>query len=691
MCGITGAVWRSDRQAISDQLLHRMTETLSHRGPDDHQIWSCADHRDAYGRSLGVGLGFRRLSIIDLQGARQPMAAEDGLVRMVFNGEIYNYRTLRRRLEGGGHRFATDGDGESILHLYEDLGIDCFPQLNGMFAVAIWDGARHRLVLARDRIGQKPLYYSLRDGRLVFGSELKALAEIDGVCTDIDPGAIDDFMTYQYIPPPGTIWKGVRQLPPGHVAIFENDRLKIERYWDFDPNRQRAIGKNEACEQLTELLTDSIRLRMRSDVPLGSFLSGGIDSSLITAIAQQQSDNPIRTFSIGFPVADFDETAYAAQVAQHLGTEHQRFEVNPSGVEIIDKLVWHYDQPFADSSAVPTWYLSELTRRQVTVALSGDGGDELFAGYDRYRALWVSERMRRWLPIHRLPGIGLVQKLPDSDRRRSLVRRAKRFLEAFGEPPARRYLNWLQIFPESLRASLYTDDFLASLPGEDPYQYLDAAWAVSEGRDLVTRASVTDLLTYLPSDLCTKVDIASMAHGLEVRQPLLDHRVVEFAVSLPVELKFRGRRGKRLLEDAFGSLIPRSIFRRRKMGFGIPIAAWFRHELRPLVHDTLLADDARISAYFQRDAVFDLVRAHPERSAKSWLPVVESADSGTVVAAVDLTQCPDTQPQVIGSNKSDERKYLATRTHTQPCLWQQRRDRGGGGNGDRRPDPSARR
>lgn len=612
MCGITGAVWQEGATGIDPPTLAKMTDSIAHRGPDDSQTWIDTEHRDAYGRTMGVALGFRRLSIIDLEGARQPMTNEDSSLQMVFNGEIYNYKTLRRRLEGTGHRFKTEGDGESILHLYEDSGTDCFAQLNGMFAVAIWDPGRNRLVLARDRIGQKPLYYAVQNGRLVFGSELKCLAAVDGVCTDIDPGAIDEFLTYQYVPYPGTIWKGVRKLAPGHFAIFENGQVSVHRYWDFDPSVERPMRQAEACERLREMLTDSVRLRMQSDVPLGSFLSGGIDSSLITAIAQSISGDPIRTFSIGFPVADFDETAYAAQVAEHLGTQHQRFEVMPSGVDVIDKLVWHYDEPFGDSSAVPTFYLSELTRKEVTVALSGDGGDELFAGYDRYRALWLSHKLLRMFPIHKFPGVSLFQRLPDSDRQRSLPRRAKRFLEAIGQPDAIRYLNWLQIFPESMRASLYTDDFVATLPGDDPFEFLNSAWARTQGRDIVTRASMADVFTYLCCDLMTKVDVASMAHGLEVRQPLLDHRVVELAGSMPVKYKFRGRRGKLILEDTFGSMIPKSIFQRKKMGFGIPIGGWFRNELKPMVHDTLLSNDSRISAFFRPEAVAELVKAHEE-------------------------------------------------------------------------------
>jgi len=615
MCGITGTVWRDESRAVDEALLRRMTDVQAHRGPDDSQIWTDPQHRDGSGGLCGIGLGFRRLAIIDLQGARQPMANEDGQIRMVFNGEIYNFRTLRQRLEGSGHHFATDGDGEPILHLYEDLETDCFAQLNGMFAVAIWDSRRHRLVLARDRIGQKPLYYAVQDGRLLFASELKAIAEVPGVCREVNPAAIDSFLTFQYVPPPQTIWKGVHKLEPGHFLVYDDRGVHVESYWDFDPTIEHPISREEAVAGVRELLTDSVRLRMRSDVPLGAFLSGGIDSSLITALACEQlkaepNGHRLRTFSIGFPVADFDETRFAAQVAQHLGTDHTRYEVTPDAIGILKQLVWHYDEPFGDSSAIPTWYLSEQTRQAVTVALSGDGGDELFAGYERYRALWLSQQIQRCFPIHRLPGIGLLQRLPDSDRRRSLVRRGKRFLQALGQPTVRRYLNWLQIFPESIRASLYREDFVESLPATDPAEFLDTAWARSEGRDPVTRASLSDVMTYLPCDLNTKVDIASMAHGLEVRQPMLDYRLVEWAASLPVHLKFRGRRGKLLLQDAFGSLIPPHIFTRPKMGFGIPIDRWFRKDFRPLVQQTMTSDDARIAQFFRPETVKELVTAH---------------------------------------------------------------------------------
>lgn len=610
MCGITGAVWHDPRREVASEVLERMTESIRHRGPDDASTHNETLRRDSIGDVPGVALGFRRLSIIDLAGARQPMCNEDGRIWLIFNGEIYNFRDLRRRLEGGGHRFATDGDGETILHLYEELGTDCFSHLNGMFAIALWDRDRRRLILARDRLGQKPLYYAEQPGRLAFGSELKCLAELADLPREVDPAAIDEFLTYQYVPYPGTIWKGIHKLPPGHFAVYENQRFRVERYWKCDLAHEVPISKPAAIEQLRALLEDSVRLRLQADVPLGAFLSGGVDSSLICAIAQGQRDEPVRTFSIGFPVKDFDETHYAQMVADALGTTHQRFEVAPSGVDIIDKLVWHYDEPLGDSSAVPTWYLSELTRREVTVALSGDGGDELFAGYDRYRALWMTRQLDRALPIRRMLGADWIQRLPDSTRQRSLIRRGKRFCEALGQPPARRYMAWIQIFPERLRAEMYSDAMVAQLPGDDPFEFFHSAWKRVGDRDVVSCASLADLQTYLPCDLMSKVDIASMAHGLEVRQPMLDYRIVEFAASLPVGLKFRGGRGKLLLADAFADRIPRAIWKRPKMGFGVPIADWFRGPLRPMTHDLLLSSDARTGAYLRREIVARLVEDH---------------------------------------------------------------------------------
>jgi asparagine synthase (glutamine-hydrolysing) len=538
------------------------------------------------------------------------MCNEDGSIQIVFNGEIYNYRDLRRRLEGAGHTFRTNTDTETIVHLYEDLGIECFEHLNGMFAIAIWDDRQQQLVLARDRMGKKPLFYAHRPGQLVFGSELKTLACIDDLPRRVDPGAIDLYLTYQYVPHPHTIYKDIFKLEPGYVATYRDDQLERQSFWKIDWSKQINVSRDEAIDRVRHLLEDSVRIRLQSDVPLGAFLSGGIDSSLIVAIAQKQMQEPIKTFSIGFPVKDYDETHYAQMVADHVGTEHRRFEVSPDAIRVLDKLVYHYDEPFSDSSAIPTWYLCEHTRQQVTVALSGDGGDELFAGYERYQALWLSQMMRQYLPIEPLLNNGLVRRLPTSDRQRSFFRRLKRFGEALGQPIVRRYLNWLQIFGEESRIGLYREDFIEQLPNRDPVSFLESAWAKSGKRDVIAKASTSDLQTYMPCDLMTKVDIASMAHSLEARQPLLDYRLVEYAASLPTELKFRRGHGKLLLRDAFGHLLPPAIWNRKKMGFGVPISEWFKGPLRSITESSLLAPDSRCHAFFRPEAVAQLVQDH---------------------------------------------------------------------------------
>ena len=614
MCGIAGGIWSYDAQGLTRDDLGRMTDAIAHRGPDDQGhlfIPPRPNPSILNGRpSPGVALGFRRLSIIDLVTGHQPLGNEDGSIQIVFNGEIYNYQQIRHRLEGSAHRFRTQSDTETIVHLYEDLGLDCFKHLNGMFALAIWDGPNNRLVLARDRMGKKPLYYAVSNGRLVFASELKSLMTLPGISKEIDPGSIDLYLTYQYIPHPHSIYKGIHKLPPGHSAVFENGQLTIQKYWSVDWSNEIAIDQKSASAQLRTMLADAIRIRLRSDVPLGAFLSGGIDSSLVVAIAQQQLDTPVQTFSIGFSEADFDETHYAKMVADHVGTKHERFEVTPDAMDILDRLVKQYDEPFSDSSAVPTWYLCEMTRRHVTVALSGDGGDELFGGYERYRALKLSGQLQSWLPISWLNQSWIIKRLPDSSARRSLLRRIRRFCEALGQPPIERYMNWIQIFGEASRLDLYQESFIEQLPDRNPVSFLASAWRNAGKRDLLSCASTADLQTYMPCDLMTKVDIASMAHSLEARQPLLDYRLVEWAASLPTQLKLRGRQGKRLLMDTYYDLLPKAIWHRPKMGFGVPIAKWFRTSLRDRTYDALLGSDAKCHEYFRRDAVAALVDEH---------------------------------------------------------------------------------
>jgi asparagine synthase (glutamine-hydrolysing) len=626
MCGITGAIWTNPELGIDAALLRRMTETIRHRGPDDEGHYR-TDYqvRPPYEAMPGIALGFRRLSIIDLATGHQPMCNEDESVWIAFNGEIYNYDYLRRRLEGSGHKFRTNSDTETIVHLYEDEGPDCFRHLNGMFAVALWDARRRRLVLGRDRLGKKPLVYRQDPGRLLFASELKSILQVPGLPREIDPAAIDEYLTYQYIPHPNTIFRGYGKLPPGHYAVWQDDQLEVKPYWTPDFTAERRISARDAIEQLQELLENAVKIRLRSDVPLGAFLSGGVDSSIVVALMQKLSAEPIRTFTIGFPVKEYDESGFAERVASHLHTHHTTLEVTPDAVAILPKLAWHYDEPFADSSAIPTWYVSELTRQHVTVSLSGDGGDELFAGYPRYRAVALAGMFDRVGPMKSLVAARAWQMLPASGRQKSFFRKAKRFSEALALPAERRYLDWISIFHEPRRAELYTDDMLAGLT-TDPAAFVRSAWRRCHGRDAVTAASLTDLVTYLPCDLMTKVDIASMAHGLEVRAPLLDYRVVEFAASLPVRLKYRGGRGKWILREAFGHLLPSEVFSRPKMGFGVPLDYWFRNELRDLTRDTLLSDSAKTSEFFRPEVVQKLLDEHDQRfydhSARLWALVM---------------------------------------------------------------------
>ena len=612
MCGITGAIWSDPAAAIDAGVLQRMTDVLRHRGPDDEGSYtSDLARREGYSDIPGAALGFRRLSIIDVAGSQQPISNEDGTIWLVFNGEIYNYRELRQRLEGSGHTLRTLGDTETIVHLYEDEGVGFLDHLIGMFALAIWDARTGELVLARDRLGKKPLVYRQDPGRLLFASELKSLLQVPGIQRRLDPSALDEYLTYQYVPHPNTILEGFRKLPPGHYAVYGAGKLDVRPYWrpDLGTEIRRPIG--EYAEELRSLLTSAVEMRLRSDVPLGAFLSGGVDSSITVGVMQSLMREPVRTFSIGFPVPEYDETKYAREVAERLHTDHREFRVEPSALEILPQLIWQFDEPFGDSSAVPTWYLSKLAREHVKVVLAGDGGDELFAGYDRYRAVALGARIDRApAAVRHALASRIWQRLPTSAHERAKGPRLKRLLEPIAEPAARRYLLWISIFDEGRRADLYTEEFLATLPDADPFEFLDRAWKRGGARDDVTRASLADLLTYLPGDLLTKVDTASMAHSLEVREPFLDHRLVELAAAMPIEYKLRRGRGKRILAETFRDLLPQSVLHRKKMGFGVPIGAWFRGELKELAHDVLLDTKAQERGYFRPPAVQRLLDEH---------------------------------------------------------------------------------
>ncbi|MDQ3332916.1 MAG: asparagine synthase (glutamine-hydrolyzing) [Planctomycetota bacterium] len=611
-----------------------MVAAIAHRGPDDAGCHPSRleTMRDEIERASGVALGFRRLSIIDLGGGHQPMSDATGRFWVVFNGEIYNYRELRQRLEGNGHVFRTSSDTEVLLEAYKAFGTDCVMHLRGMFAFAIWDG--HTLFLARDRLGQKPLFYREENGRLLFASELKSLLQVDDAPRELDATAIDDFLTYQYVPYPKCVFRGYAKLPPGHAAVYEGGRLKVSRYWS--PPFDRATGSDEGLtidpaetarwspsewrSELRRRLTEAVRLRLRSDVPLGAFLSGGVDSTIIAGLMQQvlreEGGQRAMTFSIGFPVAEYDERKYARQAAEHLGTDHHEQVVDPDAMSILPRLVWHYDEPFADSSAVPTMILSEFTRRHVTVALSGDGGDELFCGYDRYKAVRLALRIANWpKPIRAMLASPLWQKLPASTRQRSFRRRLKRFVAALAAPPERQYLRWIGTFDSESRARLYTPEFAEQVADYDSFQFLSEAYAACPEQDFITRTTCVDTLTYLPCDILTKVDIASMAVGLEARSPFLDHQVAELAALMPIELKQTAAGGKRILIETFSDLLPHQIQSRPKMGFGVPLAPWFRGSLNDFVKDVLLDRRTSERGLFRRD---ELERYIAEHTSGRW-------------------------------------------------------------------------
>jgi asparagine synthase (glutamine-hydrolysing) len=615
MCGICGAAWTEPGRAISERELDAMVARLVHRGPDD-----AGTYRDVH-----AALGFRRLAIVDLAGGHQPLSNEDGTIWTVFNGEIYNFPSLRRRLEARGHRLRSLGDTEVLVHLYEDEGSGLFALLRGMFALAIWDAPRRRLILGRDRLGQKPLLYRVEPSRITFASELKALLALPeaAVPRRLDPRALDRYLTYGYIPHPSTILDGVHKLPPAHYAVWHEGRLTLERYWEPDWNAELDRPADEDAERLRALLADAVREQMVADVPLGAFLSGGIDSTVIVGLMRRASSVPVKTFAIGFDDPAFDESCHAEAAARWHGTEHHTFIVQPKAWETLPALAWQFDEPFADSSALPTWHVARETRQYVTVALTGDAGDELFGGYDRYRALALAGMFDR-LPWGARGWLGgpVARVLPASARAKTRLRRVRRWLEGLSEPFALRYLRWVATFDESTLAALYTEEFIDHLAASaardpataDPAAVLARALDAAPQRDPVTRAMVADLLTYLPGDLLVKVDLASMAHSLECRGPFLDHRVVELALAMPLKRKLRLRRGrsKVILKQAFADLIPSSIRQRPKMGFGVPIDRWFRGELKDELRSVLLDPVGQRRGLFRPEAVAVLINEHVE-------------------------------------------------------------------------------
>ena len=572
MCGICGIV--SSKGAPDLGAVERMNATLVHRGPDDEGLF----HRGP------AALAARRLSIIDLAHGHQPIANEDGSVVVVQNGEIYNHRELRAELEGQGHRFATECDTEVLVHLYEQHGDGFLERLRGMFAIALWDDRRQRLLLARDRFGIKPLYYRLLDGELSFASELKALIEQPGFSRGIDPEALAAYLTFNSIPAPLTIFAAARKLPAGHLLGWQAGEVEVHRFARPGPPpaaEQRQGSADLLAAELREVLADSIRAHLVADVPVGVLLSGGVDSGGITALASAAAEEPLKTFSIGFEEAGFDELDRARLVARRYGTDHHELVLRPDAVELFPKLVEAFDEPFGDSSALPTYLVSELAAGEVKVALSGEGGDELFGGYYTYVADLLAPRIGRLAAL----AAPLAEALPSGDRRVGFDYKAKRFARAAHLPPLEAHHAWKEIFAPATRAALLG----ARNPGWDPVDLYRERYAETADAEPLARLQDVDLGIYMVDDLLVKTDRSSMAHSLETRVPFLDQKVAEFALSLPRPLRVRGFAKKRLLRQALAPLLPKEVVGGRKQGFSVPVAAWLRGPLQPFARDVLSA------------------------------------------------------------------------------------------------------
>jgi asparagine synthase (glutamine-hydrolysing) len=599
MCGIAGKV--SVGSAIQEGLIVRMCESIEHRGPDSRGI-----HLED-----GVGFGVQRLRVIDLETGDQPIYNEDGSIVVILNGEIYNYRELREGLAARGHRFSTKSDTEVIVHLYEDEGSRCVERLRGMFAFALWDSRDRRLLLARDRLGKKPLFYAVEGDTLWFASEAKAILQDPAVDRAPNIEAIDAYLQLQYVPHPLSAFAKLAKLPPAHALSWAGGQVALERYWTLSYSETGiAATPGDAHELIRDKLLEATRLRLRSDVPLGAFLSGGVDSSAVVAAMAMQTSDRVRTFSIGFDVGAYDETRFARQVATLFGTEHNELRVEPKAVEILPQLVWHYGEPFADSSAIPTFYLAELTRRHVTVALNGDGGDESFAGYNRYLGTGLADRLAQLpMPLRRAFGAAARAVGPDS-REASFRSRLNRLGRAATLSAPDRYAMWMAHLTERERERMYTPELRAMLTDRPAPRVVRDAWEASDAPDRVDRLLDVDVNTYLPGDLLVKVDIASMAHSLEVRSPLLDHEFVELCAAFPGAWKLQGSTTKKLFKDALRPWLPGAILDRPKQGFGVPIKEWFRGPLRSLPGEVLLDPVATARGMFRSEYVEGLIADH---------------------------------------------------------------------------------
>jgi asparagine synthase (glutamine-hydrolysing) len=599
VCGIAGKL--DFRGQVDEGVVSAMCDAMVHRGPDSRGMHA----------ENGVVLGVQRLAIIDVVHGDQPLFNEERDVAVVLNGEIYNYLQLRQELVARGHRFRTSSDTEVLVHLYEEWGERLVERLRGMFAFAIWDRKHRRLVLARDRVGKKPLFWASEGSRIWFASEVAALLEDPDLGREVEPRAIVAYLGLQYVPHPLCAFRRVRKLPPATVMTVDASGTRARRYWSLDYGRKPdVIDEDELADRLWEHIVEATRIRLMSEVPLGAFLSGGIDSSAVVAAMAHHMSQPVKTFSIGFPNRDYDEVRYARMVADRYSTDHHEFEVEPDAIGIMPKLARHYGEPYADPSAIPSFYLAELTSHHVTVALNGDGGDESFAGYRRYAGNVLASRLDSLPLTFRRFVAAVTQRIPEGSRDQSTASRIRRLGQAIAMTRPERYAMWMAAFDRVQRDRVLTPEFAAAVGPWDVGEVIEGRWDDSTATGCLDQMLSVDVETYLPDDLLVKMDIATMAYSVEGRSPLLDQELMAFAASLPAHLKLRGFHGKRLLKAALRGRVPDEVLRRPKMGFGVPLREWFRDELRGLPEEVLLDPRAVGRGYFRREVVEELIRQH---------------------------------------------------------------------------------
>lgn len=603
MCGITGIINKRGR-TINAALLHQMCRVLTHRGPDDEGVY--LNHN--------IGMAMRRLSIIDLAAGKQPIANEDGSKWIIFNGEIYNHVAIRADLEKKNHKFKTRADTEAILHAYEQWGEECVHKLNGMFAFSIWDSVAKKLFIARDRIGIKPLYFYDDDEFFIWGSEIKAILQVPQVPRQLDLKALDNFLTFEYVPAPRSIFAQIKKLPAGHWLRFQNGSVEIRRYWDFHFHTNGST-ESQLVDQFRGLLEDSVKIRMMSDVPLGGLLSGGLDSSTVVAYMARNSTIPVKTFSIGFDDGTYNELGYARRIANHFHTDHHEFMVTPNIADLTEKLLEFFDEPFGDFSMFPTYWVSKLAREHVTVALSGDGGDELLGGYDSYLADRLARSIDFLVPFLNGHVVQMaVRRIKPTAKKKGVINRIKRFLEGVQYPPDLQHVRWMIFLSEYDKAHLYSNDLHARLANYNPYEFIQSIFKHSRNgtgaSTPLTQQQYVDVMSYLVDDILVKVDRMSMATSLEARVPFLDYRFVEFVGTLPDQMKINGKQTKYILRQAMQDVLPPAILTRGKEGFSIPIKNWLKTTLKPLMLEMLSDDRLKKDGLFRPEYVKNLITTH---------------------------------------------------------------------------------